>query len=105
MQLCVQVEGLLEDKLASGTQANDEDIYGSMSELLDDVMDRERQINEESTQATIRPGATNVAGAIGGNSMQSSLCMFDYLCSTIALYKVYHLKLPSSIVSIVCLCL
>ncbi|XP_077976727.1 uncharacterized protein LOC120334399 [Styela clava] len=60
------VAALLEDKIESGNIANPEDIYDSMSSLLDDVMKKEAEIKEEESQmqaAAQIPAMMNVGGA------------------------------------------
>nr|XP_039257847.1 uncharacterized protein LOC120334399 [Styela clava] len=60
------VAALLEDKIESGNVANPEDIYDSMSSLLDDVMKKEAEIKEEESQmqaAVQIPAVMNVGGA------------------------------------------
>ncbi|XP_077965737.1 uncharacterized protein LOC120334150 isoform X2 [Styela clava] len=44
------VAALLEEKIESGNVANPDDIYDSMSSLLDDVMKKEQEIKEEERQ-------------------------------------------------------
>nr|XP_039257836.1 uncharacterized protein LOC120334396 [Styela clava] len=60
------VAALLEDKIESGNVENPDDIYDSMSSLLDDVMKKEQEIKEEESQmqaAVQIPAVMNVGGA------------------------------------------
>nr|XP_039257835.1 uncharacterized protein LOC120334395 [Styela clava] len=60
------VAALLEDKIESGNVENPDDIYDSMSSLLDDVMKKENELKEEESQmqaAVQIPAVMNVGGA------------------------------------------
>ena len=57
------MEALLEDKINSGNEANPDDVYGSMTELLDDVMKKEDEMKQEEQTSYHQIDAPVVAQA------------------------------------------